>query len=59
MSMRLLTLGMLVLAFAGTSSSVIAKPRLAQPGPAKSPIGEAIYLKGVLGSGAQLTANRV
>jgi hypothetical protein len=36
----------------------MAKPRVAEPGPVKSPVGEAIYLKGVLGSGAPLTATR-
>jgi hypothetical protein len=55
---RVLTLGMLVLALAGASSSLIAKPRVAEPGPAKSPVGEAIYLNGVLGSGAPLAATR-
>jgi hypothetical protein len=58
MSMRPLTFGTLVLVLAGTSLSVIAKPRVAEPGPAKSPVGEAIYIKGVLGSGAPLTATR-
>jgi cytochrome c553 len=56
--MRLLTFGALVLVLAGTSLSVIAKPRVAELGPAKSPVGEAIYIKGVLGSGAPLTATR-
>src|SRR5260370_19100270 len=55
---RVLILGMLVLAVAGAGSSVVAKPRIAEPGSAKSSVGEAIYLKGVLGSGAPLTANR-
>jgi hypothetical protein len=58
MSMRFLILGLLGLVLAGTTSSLIAKPRVAEPGPAKSPVGKAIYLKGVLGSGAPLTANR-
>jgi hypothetical protein len=58
MSVRLLKHGMLVVVLAGTSLSVIAKPRVAEPGPAKSPVGEAIYVKGVLGSGAPLTATR-
>ena len=58
MSLRLLTLGMLVLVLTGTSLSLFAKPRIAEPGPAKSPVGEAIYLKGVLGSGTSLAATR-
>jgi cytochrome c len=53
-----LTLGVLVLVLAGANSSLVAKPRVAEPGSAKSPVGEAIYLKGVLGSGAPLTATR-
>jgi hypothetical protein len=55
---RLLAVGVLVLALAGADSSLLAKARVAEPGPAKSPVGEAIYLKGVLGSGAPLTATR-
>jgi hypothetical protein len=55
---RLLILGALVLAVAGAGSSPVAKPRAAEPEPAKSPVGEAIYLKGVLGSGAPLAATR-
>jgi hypothetical protein len=55
---RLLILGMLAFALAGASSSLVAKPRVAEPGPARSPIGEAIYLKGVLGSGTPLAATR-
>jgi len=55
---RLLSLCMLVLVLAGTSLNLIAKPRVAEPGRAKSPVGEAIYLEGVLGSGAPLTATR-
>jgi len=55
---RSLTLGVLVLVLAGANSSLVAKPRVPEPGSAKSPVGEAIYLKGVLGSGAPLTATR-
>lgn len=43
------------LAVAGSSE---AKPRVAEPDPASSPAGEAIYLKGVLSSGAPLAATR-
>jgi hypothetical protein len=50
------TLGMCVFVLAGISFSLIAKPRIADP--AKSPVGEAIYLKGILGSGAPLAAAR-
>jgi hypothetical protein len=57
-SLRLLRLGMLSIVLTGASPSLIAKPRIAEPGPAKSPIGETIYLKGVLGSGALLAAAR-
>ena len=57
-SMRLLTLGTLSIVLTGASLSLIAKPRVAQPGPAKSAVGETIYLKGVLGSGAPLVAAR-
>jgi len=49
---------MLVLALACVTSSLIAKPRVAQPGPPKSPVGEAIYLKGVLESGVPLAGTR-
>jgi len=55
---RLLTLGMLALALVCATASSIAKPRVAEPGPPKSPVGEAIYLKGVLGTGAPLAATR-
>jgi hypothetical protein len=49
---------MLALVLAGTCLSAIARPRVAQPGPAKSTVGEAIYLNGLLASGAPLTAIR-
>jgi hypothetical protein len=57
-SMRLLTLGTLSIVLTVAPLSLIAKPRVAQPGPAKSPVGETIYLKGLLGSGAPLVAAR-
>jgi hypothetical protein len=40
------------------SVRVDAKPRVAESDPTPSPAGEAIYLKGVLASGAPLTATR-
>jgi hypothetical protein len=49
---------MLMLALACATSSLNAKPRVAEADPPKSPVGEAIYLKGVLGSGVPLTATR-
>ena len=55
---RLLALGMLALALEGISPTSTAKPRVADPGPPKSPVGEAIYIKGVLGSGAPLAGAR-
>jgi len=55
---RLLKLGMLTLVLTGTSPSSFARPPIADPEPAKSPVGEAIYLEGKLGSGAPLTATR-
>jgi hypothetical protein len=58
MRARSLTLGALVLVLAGASTSLAAKSRVAEPGPPKSPVGEAIYLKGILGSGAPLAATR-
>jgi hypothetical protein len=58
MSARLVTLGMLVLVLTGTSLNLIAKPRVAEPVPVKSAVGEAIYLQGILGSGAPLAATR-
>jgi hypothetical protein len=48
----------LVLVLGGASPCSIAKPRVAQSDPAKSPVGQAIYLEGVLGSGAPLAAAR-
>jgi hypothetical protein len=56
MAARLFALGLLVAGLAG--AGVSAKPRLADPDPEASPVGEAIYLKGVLESGAPLTASR-
>jgi hypothetical protein len=58
MVVRLSCLGVLALVLTGTSLSLTAKPRVAQPDAAKSSVGEAIYLKGVLGSGAPLAATR-
>jgi hypothetical protein len=55
---RRVTLGVLVLALAAASPGLNAKPRVAEPAPAKSPVGQAIYLEGVLGSGAPLAATR-
>jgi hypothetical protein len=56
--LRLATLGVLVLLLAGTSMDLAAKPRAAGADSAKSPVGEAIYLQGVLESGAPLLATR-
>jgi hypothetical protein len=55
---RPFTLGMWVFVLAGISLGLIAKPRVAEQDSAKSPFGEAIYLKGILGSGAPLAAAR-
>jgi hypothetical protein len=55
---RLFALGLLVAGLAGGSPSVSAKPRIADPDPEASPVGQAIYLEGVLKSGAPLTATR-
>jgi hypothetical protein len=55
---RFLTLGTLLLVLAGISLGLNAKPRVAQPDPAKSAVGEAIYVQGILGSGTPLTATR-
>ncbi len=55
---RLLIQGTLLLLLAGVSPCLTAKPRVAQPDPAKSEVGQAIYLEGVLGSGAPLAATR-
>lgn len=57
-SVRRLMLRAAILAFAAVSSTAFAKPHLAEPAPAKSAAGEAIYLKGVLGSQAPLVAAR-
>jgi len=54
---RLFALGVLVAGLAG-SNLLGAKPRVAGPDLKPSPVGEAIYLKGVLGSGETLTATR-
>jgi hypothetical protein len=53
---RLFALGLMAAGLAGAGAS--ARPRVAEPGPEASPVGEAIYLKGVLESGAPLTATR-
>jgi len=53
-----LTLVYLTLALAGPGPNLLAKPRVAEPASAKSKVGEAIYLEGVLRSGAPLTAMR-
>jgi cytochrome c553 len=55
---RLLTLGALALVFTGVGQKLTARPRIAELGPAKSPVGEAIYLQGIVGSGAPLAATR-
>jgi hypothetical protein len=55
---RILILRTLGLVLIGSSLSLIAKPRVAELRPVKSPLGEAIYLKGVLGSGAPLSGTR-
>ena len=54
---RLFALGVLLAGLAG-SNLLGAKPRVAGPDLKPSPVGEAIYLKGVLGSGETLTATR-
>jgi len=55
---RLLIYGALVLLLGGASPCLFAKPRVAQLDPAKSKVGQAIYLEGILGSGAPLAAAR-
>lgn len=55
---RLLGLGLLVLGLAVWDCDASAKARVADPGPQDSPVGVAIYLKGILGSGAPLLATR-
>jgi hypothetical protein len=55
---RLMALGVLMIGLGGAALTATAKPRVAEPDPGGSPIGEAIYLKGVVGSGAPLTASR-
>jgi hypothetical protein len=55
---RLLVLGVLTLGISFSGEAALGKPRVADPEPVASPVGEAIYLKGVLGSGALLAAAR-
>jgi hypothetical protein len=55
---RLLALCVLLTGLVAPSARLIAKPRVPEGNPAASPAGEAIYLKGVLASGAPLVATR-
>jgi hypothetical protein len=55
---RLFVLGVVAAGLAIVSAGLSAKPRVAAPDTQSSPVGEAIYLNGVLGSGAPLTAAR-
>ena len=55
---RFFALGLLAVGLAGPRFDSFAKPRAAELDPASSPVGEAIYLKGVIGSGALLAAAR-
>jgi hypothetical protein len=55
---RLLALCVLMTGLVAPSARLIAKPRVPEGNPAASPAGEAIYLKGVLASGAPLVATR-
>jgi len=57
-SARLFALGVLVAGLTAANLNLSAKPRVPEPGSKSSATGEAIYLKGVLGSGAPLTATR-
>jgi cytochrome c553 len=58
MMARLIAWGVLVAGLACVGSSLSAKPRAAAADEMSSPAGEAIYLQGVLKSGAPLTATR-
>jgi hypothetical protein len=53
-----LALGVLVMGLGGPGAGIDAKPRAPEPDAAASSVGAAIYLEGVLGSGAQLAATR-
>jgi hypothetical protein len=55
---RFFALGLLAVGLAGPRFDSFTKPRAAELDPASSPVGEAIYLKGVIGSGALLAAAR-
>jgi hypothetical protein len=55
---RYLAMGLLGIGLAGPGVPAGAKPRSADSGDPPSPAGAAIYLEGVLGSGAPLTATR-
>jgi hypothetical protein len=55
---RLQAIVLLVIGLLLPCVQLLAKPRAAEAGPVDSPVGEAIYLKGILGSGAPLTATR-
>ncbi len=55
---RCVALGVLWMALAAAPHSAIAKPRAPQMDQVGSSVGEAIYLDGVLGTGAPLVADR-
>ena len=58
-AVRLLALAALVLGLCGAGPAGAARPRADAPEPPPSPAGEALYLRGVLASGAPLIASRV